>query len=163
MFNTYIHRQANTGKVFYVGMGSYHRMMNKSMRSQEWHEMAKDGRTCEMVASWKTKEKAYEHEKVLIACFRDMKHPLVNKSSGGAGNDAERPTLLRQKHSEKMIGNKYRLGLSHNDTTKQKMSLVRKGVKKQEFMCLECGKIIGGHSNIIKHQNSFNHSGKTVL
>ena len=163
MYTTYIHRQATTGKVFYVGMGSYHRMTNKSMRSQEWHELAKDGRTFEVVASWDTRQEAYEHEKLLIACFKDMGHPIINKTSGGAGNDAVRSKELRQLHSQKMLGNTYRLGHLHDKKTKQKMSLTRKDVKKQSIMCLECGKIVGGHSNIISHQKSTNHSGKTVL
>jgi hypothetical protein len=163
MFTTYIHRQATTGKVFYVGMGSYHRMTNKSMRSKEWHEMAKDGRTFEIVANWDTKQEAYDHEKLLIACFRDMGHPIINKTSGGAGNDAIRSDELRQCFSQKMRGNNYRLGHLHDENTKHKMSLARKNIKKQSIMCLECGKIVGGHSNINSHQKSTNHFGKTVL
>ena len=163
MFNTYIHRRNTDGKVFYVGMGSLHRMSNKSLRSSEWHDLAKEGRTVELVASWATKEEAFNHEKLLISCFKDMGHPLVNKTSGGAGNNGARSIELRKNHGMKMIGNANRLGILHNDVTKAKMSAIRKNVPKPKIMCLECGKVIGGHSNVIKHQRTTNHNGTTTF
>jgi hypothetical protein len=163
MFNTYIHRRKSDGKVFYVGMGTLHRMSNMSMRSVEWHEMAKEGRTVELVANWDTKEEAFNHEKLLISCFKDMGHPLVNKTTGGAGNDGARSYELRKSHGKKMIGNTYRLGILHDDATKAKMSAIRKNVPKPKIMCLECGKVVGGHSNVIKHQKTAGHAGTTIF
>lgn len=163
MFNTYIHRRNSDGKVFYVGMGSLHRMSNMSMRSVEWHEMAKQGRTVELVAKWSTKEEAFEHEKLLIACFKDMGHPLINKTTGGAGNNAPKLDGWAKSHSKKMIGNSYRLGILHDDDSKAKMSASRKNVPKPKIMCLECGKVIGGHSNVIKHQKTASHAGTTIF
>ena len=163
MFNTYIHRRNTDGKVFYVGMGSLHRMTNKSMRSAEWHEMAKNGRTVEFVANWDTKKEAFDHEKLLISCFKDMGHPLINKTSGGAGNDAPKLNGWAENHSKKMIGNSHRFGIPHNNVAKAKMSATRSNVPKPKIMCLECGKVIGGHSNVIKHQRTASHAGTTIF
>ena len=163
MFNTYIHRRNTDGKVFYVGMGSLHRMSNKSMRSSDWHEMAKDGRTVELVAGWDTQKEAFDHESLLIACFKDMGHPLINKTTGGAGNNAVRSLELRKNHAQKMRGNTHRLGINHSDEVKSKMSATRSNVPKPKIMCLECGKVIGGHSNVIKHQRTASHAGTTIF
>lgn len=159
---TYIHKNQD-GKVFYVGAGSYHRMFNKSLRSKEWQEMAKNGRTTELVAWWNTKEEAFSHEKLLISCFKDMGHPLVNKTSGGLGNDAERSKELKESHSKKMLGNKHRLGIPHDNEAKLKMSQARAGKPKPAHICLDCGRVVGGHSNIIKHQKANGCVGKAIL
>ena len=164
MFHTYIHRSNQDGKVFYVGMASnYSRRFNKSMRSIEWQKAAKNGRTVELVAYWGNKEQAADHEKLLISCFKDMGHPLVNKTSGGFGNDAPKLDGWSENHSKKMQGNTFRRGILHNETAKKKMSEKRIGVIKPKFMCLDCGRVVGGHSNIEKHQKSTNHVGKEKL
>lgn len=164
MFHTYIHRNNQDGKVFYVGMAnSKSRRFNKSMRNSEWQNAAKNGRTVEVVAYWDNKEQAASHEKLLISCFKDMGHPLVNKSNGGLGNDAPKLNGWAENHSKKMIGNVNRIGTFHSDQTKAKMSLKRAGVIKPKFKCMDCGRIIGGHSNINNHQKSTNHVGKEQL
>jgi len=39
----------------------------------------------ELLAGWDTEEEALDHERLLIACFRDMGVELTNKSDGGEG------------------------------------------------------------------------------
>jgi 5-methylcytosine-specific restriction endonuclease McrA len=51
-----------------------------------------------------------------------------------------------------------RLGKYHSDESKQKMSKAALGKPKTKFTCSYCGKVIGGHSNIIRHENSHKHT-----
>ena len=115
------------------------------------------------MANWDTKKEAFDHEKLLISCFKDMGHPLINKTSGGAGNDAPKLNGWAENHSKKMIGNSHRFGIPHNNVAKAKMSATRSNVPKPKIMCLECGKVIGGHSNVIKHQKTASHAGITIF
>jgi len=72
------------GRYFYIGKGTKRRAYKKDTRKAHWHAVA-DGvdYTVQILAHWATEAEAYEHEKFLIACFRDMGHPLVNKTPGG--------------------------------------------------------------------------------
>jgi predicted GIY-YIG superfamily endonuclease len=95
MFYTYIHRYQDTGKVFYVGMSKNKSRMTSKHRSHQpkWHEaVANREWVAEMVATWNTKEEAESHEKLLIECFIDLSHPLVNLTKGGAGRNGFRWT-----------------------------------------------------------------------
>ena len=92
-YQTYIHRRNDTGQVFYVGAGKLYRHKAKADRSVEWKAIADMGYTIETLALWETKQEAWEHEIFLIACFRDLKHPLLNKAAGG-------PSSSGCKHSE---------------------------------------------------------------
>jgi hypothetical protein len=75
-------------------------MFRKDARNLHWHNVvAKAGYTPIMLAKWETEKEAYEHEKLLIKCFDNL---LVNRSSGGDGNDAKGGlTFAGKKHSEK--------------------------------------------------------------
>jgi hypothetical protein len=169
IYYTYIHRRQSDNAVFYVGMGNKKRCksFHPYARSKEWNEQAdKHGVYYEVVAEWKSREEAYDHEKLLISCFRDMKHPLVNKANGGAGSTGVITKMTaegRKKTSERMMSNKIWIGRKHKESTKQLQSMAHKGVKKEPWLCVECGKIAGGHSNIIQHQKSTNCSGKQKL
>jgi len=88
MFYTYIHRYQNTGKVFYVGMSKNKSRMTSKQRNHQPHWYAAiEGQEwfAEQVAIWDTKEEAESHEQLLIACFKDMQHPIINLTNGGAG------------------------------------------------------------------------------
>ena len=86
MFYTYIHRRADTGQVFYVGKGQNNRAYSKGQRNRWWHFVTeKHGYTVEVCADWTTEEQAIDHEILLISCFKDMNHPLVNQTLGGDG------------------------------------------------------------------------------
>jgi hypothetical protein len=103
MFYTYAHYTPN-GKVFYIGKGVDDRAYSFSDRSHAWKRAVKinKGVNIEILAHWHTEQEAFEHEKVLISCFTDMKHPLVNKTKGGKGAygvvfSEERKQYLKQK------------------------------------------------------------------
>ena len=103
MYYTYAH-YTSAGKVFYIGKGVDDRAFSFSDRSQSWKRAVKDnkGVSIEILAHWDTEQEAFEHEKVLIGCFADMMHPLVNKTKGGKGPygiviSEERKQYLRQK------------------------------------------------------------------
>jgi hypothetical protein len=85
-FYTYAHSTTD-GKVFYVGKGVGDRAYSKSDRSLAWKEVVKKskGYAVALLADWQSENDAYEHEKLLIECFRSMGHNLVNLTSGGKG------------------------------------------------------------------------------
>ena len=82
---TYLHRKKDTNEVFYIGKGIGNRASQFSRRSDEWKQIAQNGFIIEIVANWKTENEAYDHERFLIKCFRDLGHPLLNCVGGGAG------------------------------------------------------------------------------
>jgi hypothetical protein len=83
MFFTYIHRKVVDNSVFYVGCGNKKRINDFCHRSEHWKQIAsKDGVYSETVAKWDSKDEALDHEKLLIDCFNDMGHELVNKPQG---------------------------------------------------------------------------------
>lgn len=93
---TYIHIKKDTNEVFYVGKGmvSRSRAQSRCSRSKHWHNVvSKHGLHVEVISHWRTEEEAFEHERFLISCFRDMGAPLVNLTDGGDGTSG-------WKHSE---------------------------------------------------------------
>lgn len=85
MYYTYIHRTADTGRVFYVGKGTGQRAKSRT-RNIHWRRVvAKHGLMVEIVASWPSESEAFDHEKFLIWCFRSMGADLTNMTDGGEG------------------------------------------------------------------------------
>lgn len=85
-FYTYLHVRADDMKVFYVGKGSGDRMTSRHHRNTHWHNtVKKHGFIAQRVAPWEDEKEAFEHEKLLIACFLSMGHPLCNRTEGGEG------------------------------------------------------------------------------
>lgn len=83
---TYTHQTAD-GRVFYVGKGKDRRAWAKNKRSAYWQRIAKKhGLRVQIAARWATEQEAFEHEKFLIWCFRDMGVELVNFTDGGEGS-----------------------------------------------------------------------------
>lgn len=80
----YLHRRANDGVVFYVGMGSHKRARSGTGRSAQWRAVANVcGFVCEIVASGLTIAEALRAEMAEIA-----KYPasaLTNLNPGGGG------------------------------------------------------------------------------
>ena len=105
MFYTYCHITSDTNKIFYIGKGFGKRMFKKDNRNQHWHNIvAKHGYKAVKLASWKTSEEAFSHEKLLISSFKDMGHKLVNQSEGGDGNNALGGfTFKGRKHTKEAI------------------------------------------------------------
>jgi group I intron endonuclease len=99
----------------------------------------------EILAKWPTENEAFEHEKFLISCFRDMGFKLVNLSDGGDGQSGYKHTPETKKKisvagtgrkpsanqienaSARMLGNKQWLGKKHTEETKKKISTGNKG------------------------------------
>jgi hypothetical protein len=85
MFCTYSHHKPD-GALFYIGKGSLKRAHAKDNRNPHWKNIvAKHGYKVEILAQWPTEVEAFEHEKFLISCFRDMGFTLANITSGGEG------------------------------------------------------------------------------
>ena len=108
MFYTYAHYRPDNS-VFYIGKGQRRRAWSDKSRNQHWRNVvAKHGEPkVEVLAQWATEQEAFDHEKFLIWCFRDMGQPMANITDGGEGNS----------------------GLVHTDVVKQKISQIHKGKK----------------------------------
>ena len=86
MHYTYAHTRNDTGKIFYIGKGIKYRCNESRSRNQYWKNIVeKHGYKIEILAYWKTAEEAYDHEKLLISCFKDMGYELANLTDGGEG------------------------------------------------------------------------------
>lgn len=84
-YYTYIHTSKTTGKVFYVGKGSADRLKVTRDRNSNWKNIANsEGWDATVVSYWHSEEEAFEHERFLIFCFRDMGFNLVNIHPGGS-------------------------------------------------------------------------------
>jgi ribosomal protein L37AE/L43A len=106
MYYTYIHSSPE-GKVFYIGKGANDRAFSFNDRSQAWKRavMQHSGIKIDILSHWKTEDEAYDHEKVLIACFNDMGYGLVNKTNGGKGAYGVKMSVESlKKRSEKLKG-----------------------------------------------------------
>ena len=108
MFYTYAHYKPDNS-VFYIGKGCGRRAWSIKNRNPHWRNVvAKHSlHKVEVLARWSTEQEAFEHEKFLIACFRDMGYSMANITNGGDGCS----------------------GLVHTDAVKQKLSQVHKGKK----------------------------------
>lgn len=86
MIVTYAHYRLDTSQVFYIGKGSIRRAYEQRGHNKYWNAVvAKHGYKISVLANWKTDKEAFEHEKFLIACFKDLGHPLTNATDGGEG------------------------------------------------------------------------------
>lgn len=123
-FFTYAHFRKSDGRIFYIGKGRNNRHLKKDNRNEYWRRtVLKHGLSVEKLAIWETEKEAFEHEKFLIWCFRDMGVQLANLTSGGDG--LANPSIAT------------RLKLSQNNAMRKpeiavKISLARKGVKLSE-------------------------------
>lgn len=127
-FYTYIHTKTD-GTPFYVGKGVGYRAYDKYSRNPYWQNLVnKHGLNVEILAYWSNEEEAFDHEKLIITCFKDMGILLANMSDGGEGNSGCKWTdESKQKLSAKVKGNKNWLGKKHSLETIEKMRLSHKG------------------------------------
>lgn len=124
-FYTYIHRRASDGQVFYVGKGHAKRAWTTVNRNPHWvSTFKKHGLIVEVVAYWFSEEAAFDHEKVLIAEYRNSGLKLCNKTDGGDGTSGFK---FSDESREKLsIARRKRI---ITEETKLKMSESNKGHK----------------------------------
>jgi hypothetical protein len=136
MFYTYCHTRNDTNKIFYIGKGTKNRANFKFGRNSHWHRIAnKHGFKVKILANWDTEQKAFDHEKLLISCFKDMGYDLANKSDGGEGNSGWKHTEEFKKKSSELRKGKTspKKGYKTSEETKKKLSLSQLGrVKSSE-------------------------------
>jgi hypothetical protein len=119
MFYTYAHIKKDTKEIFYIGKGNERRLTRKDARNKHWHNtVAKHGFLPIILAKWETEKEAFEHEKFLIKCFKDLQIKLVNQSSGGDGNNAAGGLTFKNK--------------KHSDLAKEKCRIANLGKKRSE-------------------------------
>jgi len=91
-FYTYFHTRNDTGAVFYVGKGQGRRA-HDVYRNPHWKNIvAKHGHTVHFAMTGLSEIEAFEHEKFLILCFKDMGVALTNMTHGGEGAAGYRHT-----------------------------------------------------------------------
>jgi hypothetical protein len=125
---TYAHLTPQ-GKIFYIGKGVDDRAYSFSDRSHNWRRAVKQhkGVQIEILANWDTEEEAFDHEKLLIDCFTDMGHKLVNQTKGGKGA----------------------YGIVFTEERKQYLSKKNTGIKHPTVVCPKCG-TSGGATSIYR-------------
>ena len=144
VYYTYIHRRNDTNQVFYVGKGTkskyqFKRAYDVVKRNKHWKAVVnKCGHTVEIVAEWSTEDESYEHEKILILCFKGMGHKLTNKTNGGEGGTGHRFVATNE---TKLKMSKAHLGKTHSEETRNKIRLAHKGKKKNYKTIGNYGKI----------------------
>ena len=119
---TYCHSSPE-GKIFYIGKGIDDRAYSFADRSHAWKRAVKhyNGLQIQVLAHWDTEEEAFDHEKLLIDCFTDMKYPLVNATKGGKGA----------------------FGYKQSDELKAHKRNLMTGYKHSKITCDKCGKTGG--------------------
>jgi len=127
VFCTYAHYTPQ-GRLFYIGKGSNElRAYQFTGRNNYWRKIvSKYGEPdVQILANWNTEEEAFDHERLLISCFRDLGHQLANLTDGGDGTSGYKQTA---EHIEKV--RKAKTGKPiHSEEFKQKLSAVHKGNK----------------------------------
>lgn len=140
-FYVYIHKRATDGSVFYVGKGAGRRAWTSQSRNKHWkNTRAKHGINVEVLAHWPTELEAFEHEKFLIKCFKDMGCNLVNMTDGGEGvsgllHSEQTIQKIKNKLAEPEIREKCslsRIGKLKTEDHKQKLSIALAGKPKTE-------------------------------
>lgn len=96
-FYTYYHTRNDTGKVFYVGKGKGKRAWRMG-RNPHWSNIAKKhGHTVHIAARWVTEDEAFDHEKRLIECLKELNVSLVNMTDGGEGTSGHKHSTESKK------------------------------------------------------------------
>jgi hypothetical protein len=115
-FYTYAHYNKVNNKIFYIGKGKKNRYKTTHKRNLHWNGIVnKYGFEPKILAYWATEKEAFEHEKLLIACFKDMGYVLANKTDGGEGTASEklRQAALNRPKRTLTENHKQKIGLAH--------------------------------------------------
>jgi hypothetical protein len=137
VYYTYAHYTPK-GDLFYIGKGVDDRAFSFGDRSHSWKRAVKEnkGLTIEILANWHTENEAYNHEKLLIDCFTEMGHKLVNQTKGGKGA----------------------YGYVCSEEKKQHLRDKLTGFKHQTIICPKCG--VSGGNTTMKRWHFDNCTGK---
>ena len=100
-FYTYFHTRNDTKAVFYVGKGRGSRAHDFNRNTHWLRTVKKHGRTVHFAMTGLSESEAFEHEKFLILCFKDLNAPLTNMTDGGEGTSGYVQSLeVREKHRQ---------------------------------------------------------------
>ena len=131
MFYTYAHYTPNKN-LFYIGKGNGRRAYIFHKRNNHWNNTVKKyGKPeVQILAHWNTEAEAFDHEKLLISCFKDMGHALCNMSEGGEGASGPKHSEeFKQKIRKLHTGSTWNLGRPTSAKQKQIASQTGKGNK----------------------------------
>jgi hypothetical protein len=126
-FYTYSHCKPD-GSIFYIGKGVGDRAFSKENRNIYWkRKVEKFGYEAKILAYWETEKEAFDHEKLLISCFKDMGIKLVNMTNGGEGSSGYKWTDEQKANFDVAGENNGMYGKQHSKETKLKLSENAKG------------------------------------
>jgi len=103
-FATYAHCKPD-GTIFYIGKGSIKRAYSSLGRNVVWNRIVKKygGYEVKILCEWKLEQDAFDHEILLIDCFKSMGYKLANISSGGLGAKGFRHTEQFKKELSEQV------------------------------------------------------------
>jgi hypothetical protein len=131
VYYTYAHFTPNKN-LFYIGKGNGRRAYIFHKRNNHWNNIVKKHGKPEVqiLAHWSTEAEAFDHEKLLISCFKDMGHTLCNMSEGGEGASGPKHSEeFKQRIRELHTGSTWNLGRPTSAKQKQVASQLGKGNK----------------------------------
>lgn len=146
-FYTYFHTRNDTGAVFYVGKGVGRRAYSVA-RGRHWRAIyKKHGRTVHFAMVGLSEDAAFQHEKLLIAHFRNICCSLINQTDGGDGisgfsHSIETRGAISKALAGHSVSAETRVALSksikgrkiHTPESKEKISKAQVGKKKPDSM-----------------------------
>jgi len=139
MYYTYGHYKADSKELFYIGKGKGNRAHERDSRSDFWRNIVnKHNYIVEIFADWPTEKEAFEHEKFLIQCFRELT-VLCNLTNGGDGCSGY--IWTKEQKSKLKDRTPFMLGKSWSKEVKEKISVAQKGKKRNSHSFEHCEKI----------------------
>ena len=130
MFYTYAHYTPE-GRLFYIGKGQGVRAYAFYQRGSHWNNIVKKygEPKVEILADWDDEASAFEHEKFLITCCRDLDVRLCNKTDGGEGASGYKHTAEQRENNRKARLGKpvWNAGVPCREETKLKLSMAKLG------------------------------------
>jgi hypothetical protein len=93
-------------------------------RNNYWHKIVnKYGKpNVQVLARWDTEQEAFDHEVLLISCFRELGYKLANLTDGGDGTSGYKQTPEhREKNRLASLGNKRALGHKVSEASRKLM------------------------------------------
>ena len=140
-FCLYQHTTADTGEVFYVGIGSLRRPYTRKNRNKQWHEVVKKhGYSVDVMKIFTDRELLLCWESFLISFYGRLDEnngALVNRNNGLDLSEIVTKNSVRGKKGD------YWKGKNHREDTKLKMSkrmIGNKNRKPLPVYCIKTGK-----------------------